>query len=181
MNELDIVILCAALFGLVKGFFNGLIKETTGLLAIVLGIYISTQFSSIIEPYFYDSLKEYQLLVPILAFAILFVSVVVFIKLLGYFIDKLTKFFALALISKILGSIFGGASSTIVIGFLLVLELQTSIIPENIKVKSVLYQPTTNLVNKIIPTIKSKTKVFQKFQKKIDEKKEKLENKINSK
>ena len=101
MNELDIVILCVALFGLVKGFFNGLIKETTGLLAIVLGIYISTQFSSIIEPYFYDSLKEYQLLVPILAFAILFVSVVVFIKLLGYFIDKLTKFFALALISII--------------------------------------------------------------------------------
>ena len=46
MNYLDIVIAIALLYGLVKGFTNGLIKEITGLLGLIIGVYVAINFSS---------------------------------------------------------------------------------------------------------------------------------------
>ena len=50
MNYLDIVIAILLLYGLIKGFTNGLIKEITGLLGLIVGVYVAINFSSYLNP-----------------------------------------------------------------------------------------------------------------------------------
>ena len=46
MNYLDIIIAVPLLYGLIKGFSNGLVKEVTSLLALFIGVYVAINFSS---------------------------------------------------------------------------------------------------------------------------------------
>ena len=71
MNSLDIAIAGLLLYSLIKGFSNGLIKEITGLLSLVLGVYIAVNFSIFLEPRLSGSFDNYEQFKPILAFAIL--------------------------------------------------------------------------------------------------------------
>ena len=50
MNYLDIVIAIPLLYGLLKGFTNGLIKEITGLLGLIIGVYAAINFSAYLHP-----------------------------------------------------------------------------------------------------------------------------------
>ena len=49
MNYLDIAIAAPILYGLIKGFSNGLIKEVTGLLSLIIGVYVAVNFSKFLE------------------------------------------------------------------------------------------------------------------------------------
>ena len=50
MNYLDIIIAVPLLYGMIKGFSNGLIKEVTSLLALFIGVYVAINFSEFLEP-----------------------------------------------------------------------------------------------------------------------------------
>ena len=52
MNYLDIIIAVPLLYGLIKGFSNGLVKEVTSLLALFIGVYVAINFSEYLEPKF---------------------------------------------------------------------------------------------------------------------------------
>ena len=63
MNYLDIVITIALIYGLIKGFANGFIKEITGLLGLIIGAYVAINFSSYLHPKFeefstHDAFKD---------------------------------------------------------------------------------------------------------------------------
>ena len=119
MNYLDIIIAVPLLYGLIKGFSNGLVKEITGLLGLIIGVYVAINFSSYLHPRFTEFLGGYEQFVPIISFVtLLFVSILV-IRLLGYFLDKLTKALALGIISRILGAIFGFFKIVVIFSFLL--------------------------------------------------------------
>ena len=60
MNSLDIVIAIPLLYGLIKGFTNGLIKEITGLLGLIIGVYIALNFSYYLHPKFEEFLARYE-------------------------------------------------------------------------------------------------------------------------
>ena len=44
MNYLDIIIVIPLVYGMIKGFYNGLVKEITALLALVVGVYVAINF-----------------------------------------------------------------------------------------------------------------------------------------
>ena len=100
MNSLDIAIATPLLYGLIKGFSNGLIKEITDLLSLVLGIYIAVNFSIFLEPHL-SGLDNYEQFKPILAFAILFVVTIFIVKFIGILVNKITKVLSLGFISRI--------------------------------------------------------------------------------
>ena len=57
MNYLDIIIAVPLLYGLIKGFSNGLIKEVSSFsLLMVAGVYIAINFSEFLEPKVVDVL-----------------------------------------------------------------------------------------------------------------------------
>ena len=67
MNYLDIAITVPLLFGLIKGFSNGLIKEITGLFSLVLGVYVAVNFSILLEPHLSGIFNNYEQFKPIIA------------------------------------------------------------------------------------------------------------------
>ena len=91
MNYLDIIIVISLFYGLIKGFSNGLVKEITGLLGLIIAVYVAINFSSYLHPRVTGFLGKDEQFVPIIAFTTLFIFGVLAIRLLGYFLDKLTK------------------------------------------------------------------------------------------
>jgi len=181
MNYLDIVIAIPLLYGLIKGFTNGLIKELTGLLGLIIGVYVAINFSSYLYPKFEEILGGYEQFIPIIAFATLFIVSVLMIKILGYIIDKLTKALALGLVSRVLGAIFGLLKVVVIFSFLLAIVSDYDLIDKNTQDESVLLKPIQEVSELITPEInKQKTTILDKVEKSTDEVKNKLNNSNSS-
>ncbi len=50
MNYLDIIIAVPILYGLIKGFSNGVVKEVTSLVALFVGVFVAINYSEYLEP-----------------------------------------------------------------------------------------------------------------------------------
>ena len=181
MNYLDIIIAAPLLYGLIKGFSNGLVKEITGLLGLIIGVYVAINFSSYLHPRFTEFLGGYEQFVPIISFAtLLFVSILV-IRLLGYFLDKLTKALALGIISRILGAIFGFFKIVVIFSFLLFIVTEYGLINTQTQKESVLLKPLQDITAIITPEInKHKDTFLDKVEKNTTKAKEEIEKKVNT-
>ena len=175
MNYLDIAIAVPLLYGLAKGFSNGLIKEITGLLSLIIGIYIAVNFSILLEPYLSGIFGHYEQFKPIIAFTVLFVATSLIIKLIGILANKLTKALALGIISRFLGGIFGLLKIVVIFSFLLFVITDYNLINKNTKEDSVLYKPLADIAAIITPQLKKSQLILDK----IDESAEKAKKKIN--
>ena len=181
MNYLDIAIVVPLLYGLVKGFSNGLIKEITGLLSLIIGIYIAVNFSILLESCLSGIFGYYEQFKPILAFAILFVATILIIKLIGSLANKLTKALALGFISRILGAIFGGIKIILIFCFLLLILKEHKFISDQIQEESVLLKPINDISVFIMPEInKHKEVILDKVEKNTKKVKGEIEKKANS-
>ncbi len=175
MNYLDIAISVPLLYGLIKGFSNGLIKEVTGLLSLIVGIYIAVNFSKLLEPHLDGFFNNYEQFKPIIAFAILFVATILLIKVFGILVNKLTKALALGFISRIFGAVFGLLKIALIVSFLLTAESKFELISNNTKQDSQLYSPTENLLEMLTPYFQQHKNIFKKIQDKAKGVKEKVE------
>ena len=158
MNYLDIIIAVPLLYGLTKGFSNGIIKEVTSLLALFIGVYVAVNFSEYLEPKFIDILDGYQKFIPVLAFGVLFLVSVLCIKTLGFFIDKLTKVLALGVLSRLFGGVFGFLKVVVIFSFLLFVILNFNLVnklDKKAKEDSILFDPLTAAAKVIIPELKN--------------------------
>jgi membrane protein required for colicin V production len=181
MNYLDIVIVTPLLYGFVKGFTNGLIKEITGLLGLFIGVYVAISFSSYLHPKFEEFLGGYEQFIPIISFATLLVVSVIIIKKIGYIFDKLTKALALGFVSRLLGGVFGFLKIGIILTFLLSLVTDYELIDKQVKEKSVLIIPLQEVTKIIIPEInKHKKIIIEETKKSTVKAKNSLDKKINS-
>ena len=181
MNYLDIIIVVPLLYGLIKGIKHGLVKEITGLVSIVVGVYVSIHFSELLTPYFKEILKGNESFIPILSFALLFVVTLLLIKFFGYLADKFMKALALGVINYILGGVFGTLKMVIVISFIIHIADQIKIIPKETKQTAVLYPYTSEVINVIAPQLENKMDVFDKIEQETESAKKMIEKKINLK
>jgi membrane protein required for colicin V production len=177
MNYLDIIIAVALLYGLIKGFSNGIIKEITSLLALFIGVYVAVNFSEYLEPKFIDILDGYQEFIPVLAFGVLFLVSFLCIKTLGFFIDKLTKFLALGILSRVFGGVFGFLKIVVIFSFLLFVILNFNLadkLDKETKEDSILLGPLTGAAKVIIPELKKHQSILDKIEKGTEKVKEKI-------
>jgi len=177
MNYLDIIIVVPLLYGFIKGLSNGLVNEVTSLLALFIGVYIAINFSEFLEPKFIDILDGYQEFVPVLAFGVLFLVSVLCVKMLGFFVDKITKALALGIFSRVLGGVFGFLKVVVIFSFLLFFISDYNLLRSQTKERSVLFNPLTNVAEFITPQLKKHQSILDK----IDEKAKKVKNKLNQK
>ena len=175
MNYLDIIIAVPLLYGLIKGFSNGLVKEVTSLLALFIGVYIAINFSEFLEPKFINILDSYQEFVPVLAFGVLFLVSVLCIKMLGFFIDKLTKALALGVFNRLFGGFFGFLKVVVIFSFLLFFVKEYNLVNKQTKEDSVLFEPLTDVAKIITPQLKQHQSILDKTKAQI----EKVKGKIN--
>jgi len=180
MNYLDIIISIFLLYGLIKGFSNGLIKEITLLVSLFLGVYVGVNFAEYLEPKIAETFSIKEDIGGVLAFVMLFLVTALAIRLLGKLIDKITKFLALGFISSLLGAIFGFFKMIILFVFLFYLTLEYHIINTKTQKESVCFTPLKEVAVFIIPQIKDHNLILKNIEKKSEEVKEQIQEKINS-
>jgi len=178
MNYLDIIIAIPLIYGFIKGFENGLIKEVMGMIGIFFGLYIAINFSQYLYPKATSLLGEHQQFTAIISFTILFILSFITIKTLGYIIDKFTKVLALGFLSRVLGAVFGTVKIIIIFSFLTLLINRYDIIPIKTKKDSKLIKPLELVAEIIIPEINRQKQVFLE---KTKEKTEKVKKKLDVK
>ena len=174
MNYLDIIIAVPLLYGLIKGFSNGIIKEVTSLLGLFIGVYVAVNFSEFLEPKLINVLVGYQEFAPILAFGVLFLVSVLSVKVIGFVIDKLTKALALGVFSSIFGGFFGFLKVVVIFSFLLFFITDYKFVDEQTKKDSVLLDPLTDVAKIITPQLKKHHSILNKIDKGTKKVKEKL-------
>ena len=90
MNYIDIVVLISGLYGLIKGFSNGIITETSNLISVFLAIYIGVHFSELIYPYLnLNILSDYSNIIPLAAFLLFFIIIITIVKSIGDLINRI--------------------------------------------------------------------------------------------
>ncbi|WP_417885394.1 CvpA family protein [Zunongwangia sp.] len=163
MNILDIILGLVLLYGLVVGFFKGLIIEIAALVGLIAGIYIALYFSDGLS-IFIDSLTDWgSNICHLISFGLIFIIVIFLTNFLGKFLTKLFNMVALGLLNKLLGSIFGVLKSAFIISLLLLMmnsleDNSINIIDKETKAQSVLYKPVSVIAPAFLPSIIEKAK-----------------------
>ena len=181
MNYLDIAIVISLLYGLIKGFSRGLIKEVAGLLGFFIGVYIAINFSSYLNPKITEFLKSYEKFVPIISFVTLFIASIISIKILGHIVDQLFKAMAFGFVSRLLGAVFGFLKIAVILSVLFSLTREYKLIDKQIQDKSIFLNSLEKFSNNIIPKIdKHKKKIIEVAKENTEKARESIEEKINS-
>ena len=162
MGVLDIVLGGLILFGLVRGFMNGLFVEMASLLALIAGVFGAIHFSNYAADFLKIKTDWNEKTITITAFAITFVIIVLAITLAGKALTKLANFVALGVLNKLLGGIFGAIKIGLILSIILVVfDRMNKTLPfvENSTLEeSILYVPIKSLAPAIFPNIlKEKT------------------------
>jgi membrane protein required for colicin V production len=168
MNIFDIIIGAILLFAMVRGFMKGFFAEVASLVAIVAGIFCAIHFSHHLEGFLSESTREWSSKTyKIMAFVITFLTVVISIIVIGKILTKLADITALGILNKILGGIFGGLKSAIILSLIfLIFDRLNSTIPfidKETLDKSILYVPVKSIMPTLIPSILDKSNPSLKF------------------
>ncbi len=147
MNILDIVLGIFLLWGLIKGFRNGLVIELASLAALVLGLYGALRFSYYTSGLLTQHFDLQGNALYITSFVITFIIIVVAVHLLARLLDKLVKAVALGFFNRFLGMLFGLVKVAFVLSILLVpvntLNRKSHFIPDETIRSSVLFGPVS--------------------------------------
>ncbi len=115
-SYIDLIILVPILFGLYKGFTKGLILSLATLVGLFLGIYGGVQFSHITSQYLFE---EFEIDIPLVAFAVTFLVIMIGVYLLGKLLTKFVDVLALGIFNKIGGALFGAGRMILILTVLL--------------------------------------------------------------
>lgn len=157
INTLDIIICIPLVWGAFRGFRKGFIIEVFSLLALILGIYGALSFSDLISRILAEDVGLDTRYLPVIAFAMTLLGVIIGVFMLGKALEKLVNLLALKFVNKVLGSLFSVLKTGVILGaLLLVLESvdqRASILPAEVTENSLLYHPITNTMKKGIPLL----------------------------
>jgi|TARA_B110000444_G_scaffold42635_1_gene38517 membrane protein required for colicin V production len=120
MNYFDLILVLPIIYGVYKGFRRGLVLEFTSLLALVLGIYGASIFSKMTFEYLSNWLDIESSYLSVASYAITFISIVIIVSLGGKLLTLLLKMVALGFLNRIMGSLFGGLKSLLLISIFLI-------------------------------------------------------------
>lgn len=152
---LDIIFVAIFCWAGYKGYTRGFILQAATLAALILGIFGAIKFSGATANFMitqFDLSGEY---LPIVAFAITFIGIVVGIHFLARVSEKLLKAISLNFINRILGIIFNTIKYAFIISAILVvingINRRTHFLPEEKIKESKLYLPLSMLAPLLFP------------------------------
>lgn len=145
MSFLDIILGLLLLWGLIKGFRNGLFVEIASIIALIAGIYGSIHFSYYAGDYLSEHMAWEKRYINIAAFVITFLGIVFIVHIAARFLTKIANFAMLGLLNKIAGAIFGVVKVSIILGALLIfferINESADVVENETMQQSILYEP----------------------------------------
>lgn len=153
MNWLDIVLVCLAGIGLVKGLFDGVIKQVVSLMVLVAATFFCTKAAVWVRGYIVAMGWFPEEAVTIVSYVAGFALIMGVMMPAGEIVHRVIGMTPLGLLNHIAGGVFGICLMTLSLSLLLnVLEMvdrRSALIPRELKMESRFYAP----VKEIIPTI----------------------------
>lgn len=162
MGWLDITLIACLALGIIKGLFDGLIKQVIALLALVLAIFLSGTVATWIRNFMNTYLEIGDSISPVILDAIYYLlAFAVILSLLTWFgnvISKAISYTPIGPINKIFGAIFGGFITmlclSIVINVLTVFDPNSMLITKQTQSKSVYYSKVKAVFPQVYPYVK---------------------------
>jgi membrane protein required for colicin V production len=158
MNFIDILIIIPVLWGFWRGFMKGVVMEVATLVAFFLGVWGGMKFSDLIAGYIREWFTTNSPYVPLIAFGLVFVAILIAVFALARFIDKSMEKSPLTIFNKLGGGAFGGFKFLLILSVLFfvvdAVEKSVTVVPPEIKDNSLLYRPVASIAPKVIPGLR---------------------------
>ncbi len=155
MNFIDILIIIPVLWGFWRGFMKGVVMEVGTLAAFFLGVWGGMKFSDLIAGWISDWFDSQSPYIPLIAFALIFVGILMLVFGVAKLIEKLMEKASIGIINKIAGAAFGGFKFVLILSVIFfvidAIEKSINIIPAGMKNNSLLYRPVATVAPKVIP------------------------------
>ena len=162
MSYIDIFLIVPLLWGAYKGYKKGLIIELVSLAALGLGIWGGIYFSDYAVNLLVEKVDDKY--IPITAFMLTFIAIVLVVYFLGKLLEKLIDIVQLKFINKLAGACFGFLKFGLIISVLLFImdryNQRFNFLPEDLAEKSIIYEPLVELPKILIPAIKT-SKIYE--------------------
>ena len=175
MNYIDFIIIILLVFGVARGFTDGLVRELASLLALILGIWGAIKFSAFTAGRLYDYFDMTGQYVGIIAFLITFIIIVIIIHFIGMIVDRFVDAISLGFLNRILGMVFGIFKTALILSVIFVvlnaIDAKHPFLPKARIEQSRLYNPIADIAPAIFPIIGEGPfdHSFDRFKKKPDE------------
>jgi len=117
----DIGIVAILLLSLVRGYQRGLLQQTAALLGIGLGVLVALHRYHLVSEFLQETFLLPPVLANIVAFVLITMVISALVNLLGFLLQKLTRFLFLAVVDSIGGAGLGLVKGGVVVYLLLLL------------------------------------------------------------
>jgi len=155
MNWLDITILILCIVGLVKGFYDGMIKQVVAVIALIIGIYLCSGVAKWLFAYLIQLEWFPQNVVLWFSYLIGFVLIVGIILTAGGIVHRLVSATPLSIFNHFIGGLAGFILMILIISVLFnLIELVdplSSIITKDIKEESRFYTTIKRIIEDLFP------------------------------
>lgn len=132
--------------------------EVATLLAFFLGVWGGMKFSDLIAGWIRDCFTSQSAYIPLIAFALVFVSILIGVFAVAKFIERSMEKTTLGFFNKLAGGIFGCFKFILIISVLFfvidAIEKSVPVIPSATKNSSLLYRPVAAVAPKVIPGLR---------------------------
>lgn len=115
MNWLDFLILLIIVAGMVRGFSKGLIFELSGLVGLIIAVYVSRYHSTPFAEFIHDFFNVGEEYCPALGMIMAFLVSLLLVKALAMCAQKLIKAISLGWLNSLLGALISIVKYTLVI------------------------------------------------------------------
>ncbi|MBL7927978.1 MAG: CvpA family protein [Bacteroidia bacterium] len=167
MNLLDVIIAIPLLWGAYRGFKRGLIFEVLMIIGLIIGLYAAFKFSSLAQGLLKNFIAEDSAILPSLSFALVFAAVLLVMILFARFLEGILKITSLHLFNQIAGTLLGifkfGLVVSVVLWSFKALEPHWDFISNDMKNKSILYEPVLKTTSFITPALEDIKKEFKEI------------------
>ncbi|MDL2223726.1 CvpA family protein [Bacteroidales bacterium OttesenSCG-928-M06] len=175
MNWLDIVIIICLAGGLLKGLFDGFVKQVISFLALIVGIVFAKHLAFPVNDFLSRFFTEEIISPPILmiiSYILAFILIVLAVNLVGNLISMVIKATPIRPLNMLLGAFFGFAlwalTLSIIINGIAYFDKDSELISKQTQERSVLYTRMKDVIPVVYPLIKDYWKAIDKEKAKAD-------------
>jgi membrane protein required for colicin V production len=120
MNGFDLVVLVIVLFCMIRGLFRGMIREASGIVAVIAGFYGAVTYYWILSEHL-TGLIQAPATRHLVSFCVLFAGIMILVGLLAALIRKLLHLVFLGWVDRTFGLFFGTAKGALIVSVLFVI------------------------------------------------------------
>lgn len=154
---LDLIIAIPILWGMLRGFKRGLIIELCTLMALIMGAYGAAAFGNMAGDYLQTQFNTDPRMSLVLAFATVFILIVVAVFIFGKVLEGLIKMVALGLVNRLFGLLFGALKFGLIVSSLFFIlngfPITEKLISPKWKQESLLYKPIASIAPMLFPIL----------------------------